>query len=917
MSGFVQATTVVNMSGDGTTGSVAFGTNVVAGDALLILIGLDDNDNGNITLPSTLGNDSQGNSYSKLYQSNPTNVAGLVIYGTIAASSGACTLNVNNTTLGNARGGWVGVEYNGLTSSIGSLVEASASAYQTSGTSLTVGPASNANVGDIVLAVFFNMAGSDTGGWSVSGYTKRVDVTVSEVGTSNIGMADLTTTGTGANSPAFSGLASTFTAAAVLVLTVGVTQAATPTMTSGSGTFSNPKSITLACSTPGSSIYYTTDGSTPTNGSTLYSAPFNLIASATVKCIAYAPGYSASNVASTSYALTVFGTVSKTSIPGGYGPYGYNTYALSSTSQISFTAGQLVVVAVVSFEQNPQANAFVWDDSGILYDYLTSSVDGSTSIAFYWKIIPYTLSAYVYVNFYNQQADACAYVWHTTITGGTVSVDTSSTGQGTGTTASVANYNTSGSDELIFSAVGAQSTANSSSFWTQGAGETSDSKNFDRVSGATPPPPNFVAGAQHRILSAPATGTSDSFTSTSIASVMASVAFKGTGVSTCTISGNVGQNVATRVFYSPAVEIDGECYNYLANQQIIGYVTSDTSGNYTIPGVLTGLNIQVWPASQGISFTYSGAPMASLTPSGNTTVNFTAAAVTVTQLAKDLGIRGSYPATMADGITWNSGDYPSFTVESAGVIGADNSQGEDYYTLVGVAQQNPTSCYSELTLTTADITGGADQFDMGIGSDSGDEAALGLDVFFIMIGNSFNKLACYPYQNESQQVLWGGPAFTVSGTPLSSPILIHAEWTNQRLDLYYNGVCVASSWSAAPITGQYAGFDIYNADGAYQTTFSELAYGNLSAGGTDNTALPYLGCVSETNVDISGGGAYIGHVKVISSPRAGVPNPYLGKIYKVTQAPGGNITDPLLGEVTIVADQPGPSDIYIGHIEET
>ena len=54
----------------------------------------------------------------------------------------------------------------------------------------------------------------------------------------------------------------------------------------GTTPFVGSTTVTLTAAT-GSSVYYTTDGTDPTNASTLYTAPFTLNASATVKAIAY------------------------------------------------------------------------------------------------------------------------------------------------------------------------------------------------------------------------------------------------------------------------------------------------------------------------------------------------------------------------------------------------------------------------------------------------------------------------------------------------------------------------------------------------------------------------------------------------------------------------------------------------------
>jgi hypothetical protein len=78
--------------------------------------------------------------------------------------------------------------------------------------------------------------------------------------------------------------------------------AATPTFTPASGTsFSSTLSVSIADSTSGAAIYYTTNGSTPTTGSQLYSGPFTISASTTVNAIATASGYSQSVQGSASY----------------------------------------------------------------------------------------------------------------------------------------------------------------------------------------------------------------------------------------------------------------------------------------------------------------------------------------------------------------------------------------------------------------------------------------------------------------------------------------------------------------------------------------------------------------------------------------------------------------------------------------
>jgi hypothetical protein len=68
------------------------------------------------------------------------------------------------------------------------------------------------------------------------------------------------------------------------------TQVATPTISPNGGTITGPTSVTLATATSGASIRYTTDGSTPTSSSTLYSGAFTVDASVTIMAQAFKSG---------------------------------------------------------------------------------------------------------------------------------------------------------------------------------------------------------------------------------------------------------------------------------------------------------------------------------------------------------------------------------------------------------------------------------------------------------------------------------------------------------------------------------------------------------------------------------------------------------------------------------------------------
>jgi len=81
--------------------------------------------------------------------------------------------------------------------------------------------------------------------------------------------------------------------------------AATPMFSLNAGTYNGSQTVTIADATQGATIYYTSDGSTPTTASTVYSGAITVSATETLQAIAAATGYTESAAASAQYTITV------------------------------------------------------------------------------------------------------------------------------------------------------------------------------------------------------------------------------------------------------------------------------------------------------------------------------------------------------------------------------------------------------------------------------------------------------------------------------------------------------------------------------------------------------------------------------------------------------------------------------------
>ena len=143
----------------------------------------------------------------------------------------------------------------------------------------------------------------------------------------------------------------------------GTPTAATPVMSPTAQSFTGTLSVSLTDSTPSSTIHYTTNGTTPTTGSPVYSTALSLTATTTVQALAVAAGYLTSGVSSNAY------TLNTPTLTGGYlgNVGGINTLTVGAPA-IQFTATGTYSDSVARPLPDSFGNTAVWSSSnaGIL-----------------------------------------------------------------------------------------------------------------------------------------------------------------------------------------------------------------------------------------------------------------------------------------------------------------------------------------------------------------------------------------------------------------------------------------------------------------------------------------------------------------------------------------------------------------------
>ena len=122
-----------------------------------------------------------------------------------------------------------------------------------------------------------------------------------------------------------------------------------PTFAPAAGTYTENQSVALSSSTDGATIYYTTDGTTPTTGSNVYSGAISVTGTAgesistTIKAIAVKAGMQTSSVVSATYVIEIPAPTPSTyavTVNNGTGDGSYATGATVTITADAALSGQ-------------------------------------------------------------------------------------------------------------------------------------------------------------------------------------------------------------------------------------------------------------------------------------------------------------------------------------------------------------------------------------------------------------------------------------------------------------------------------------------------------------------------------------------------------------------------------------------------
>ena len=182
-----------------------------------------------------------------------------------------------------------------------------------------------------------------------------------------------------------------------------------PTFSPAGGTYTTTQLVTIGEATGGSTIYYTTDGTTPTTSSSVYNGPITVSASETLQAIATKAGYSTSSAASATYTIPLTVSVSTSCYQG-------SSAASLTMGPINTTGADAIAIAVSSF--NVISSVTDNKSNGNAIGLPAASGNSPNNQIFYWNA-PAVGSSHTFTVNGNSglYASACVFVMYG-VTGG-------------------------------------------------------------------------------------------------------------------------------------------------------------------------------------------------------------------------------------------------------------------------------------------------------------------------------------------------------------------------------------------------------------------------------------------------------------------------------------------------------------------
>ena len=144
------------------------------------------------------------------------------------------------------------------------------------------------------------------------------------------------------------------------------TQVSKPTFSPGTGTYTTSQNVTINCNTAGATIHYTTDGSTPTTASNVFSTPILVETTTTIKAMAVKTGLEPSEVATATYTfpqgISTLAELRTLAPP-------YNNGANNGTTLYTYTGQAVVTQKKISTATNQAVTMYIQDETAAIMVY--------------------------------------------------------------------------------------------------------------------------------------------------------------------------------------------------------------------------------------------------------------------------------------------------------------------------------------------------------------------------------------------------------------------------------------------------------------------------------------------------------------------------------------------------------------------